>query len=167
MVDEVYFLPIEAGVTVLGTPIDAIRATEGRSIFNARLAEIDVQVARSRHADTAEQVIEAARTIGLPVILRAGFSLGGKGAATARTEDDVVRLAPRALGGGRGVLVKECLSGWKEIEYEIVRDGADDALTICNMENVDLMEIHTASRWWSRRPRRSTIPTTSCCATSP
>jgi len=132
-----------AGVKVLGTPPEAIRATEDRQLFNAKLAEIGVKVARSKHADTEGEVLAAAREIGLPVILRAGFSLGGKGAAIARTEDELTRLAPRALAGGHGVLVEECLSGWKEIEYEIVRDGADNAITVCNMENVDPMGIHT------------------------
>jgi len=131
------------GVRVLGTPPEAIRATEDRALFNAKLAEIGVQVARSRHATTPEEVTLAARAIGLPVILRAGFSLGGKGAAIARTEEELARLAPRALAGGTGVLVEECLSGWKEIEYEIVRDAADNAITVCNMENVDPMGIHT------------------------
>jgi carbamoyl-phosphate synthase large subunit len=132
-----------AGVRVLGTPTHAIRATEDRALFNAKLAEIDVKVARSRHAHSTDEVMSAAREIGLPVILRAGFSLGGKGAAIARTEVELARLAPRALSGGNGVLVEECLSGWKEIEYEIVRDAADNAITVCNMENVDPMGIHT------------------------
>jgi len=132
-----------AGVRVLGTPPEAIQATEDRALFNLKLAEIDVKVARSRHAHSEAEVMTAARDIGLPVILRAGFSLGGKGAAIARTEDELARLAPRALAGGTGVLVEECLSGWKEIEYEIVRDGADNAVTVCNMENVDPMGIHT------------------------
>ncbi|CAN5909995.1 carbamoyl-phosphate synthase (glutamine-hydrolyzing) large subunit [soil metagenome] len=132
-----------AGVRVLGTPPDAIRATEDRALFNAKLAEIDVKVARSKHASTPAEVLSAALKIGLPVILRAGFSLGGKGAAIARTEDELARLSPRALSGGNGVLVEECLSGWKEIEYEIVRDGSDNAVTVCNMENVDPMGIHT------------------------
>ncbi len=132
-----------AGVRVLGTPPASIRATEDRALFNAKLAEIDVKVARSRHAADVDEVVAAAREIGLPVILRAGFSLGGKGAAIARTEEDLIRLAPRALSGGTGVLVEECLSGWKEIEYEIVRDASDNAITVCNMENVDPMGIHT------------------------
>jgi carbamoyl-phosphate synthase large subunit len=132
-----------ACVRVLGTPTDAIRTTEDRVLFNAALAEIGVKVARSRHAASVDQVLTAAREIGLPVILRAGFSLGGKGAAIARTEQDIERLAPRALAGGNGVLVEECLSGWKEIEYEVVRDGSDNAITVCSMENVDPMGIHT------------------------
>ena len=132
-----------AGVRVLGTSPDAIRATEDRALFNAKLAEIDVKVARSRHAHSPAEVLSAALEIGFPVILRAGFSLGGKGAAIARTSEELERLAPRALSGGRGVLVEECLSGWKEIEYEIVRDGSDNAITVCNMENVDPMGIHT------------------------
>lgn len=132
-----------AGVRVLGTPPEAIEATEDRSLFNAKLAEIDVKVARSRHAATTAEVAAAAAEIGLPVILRVGFSLGGKGAAVAHTAADLERLAPRALAGGHGVLVEEYLAGWKEIEIEIVRDGADNAITVCGMENVDPMGIHT------------------------
>ena len=132
-----------AGVRVLGTQPDAIRASEDRALFKAKLAEIDVKVARSKHAHTLADVRAAALEIGLPVILRAGFSLGGKGAAIARTHEELENLTPRALAGGTGVLVEECLSGWKEIEYEIVRDGSDNAITVCNMENVDPMGIHT------------------------
>ncbi len=136
------------GVRVLGTPTTAIRATEDRELFNAKLAEIGVQVARSRHARSRDEITAAAHAIGLPVILRAGFSLGGKGAAIATTEDELSRIADRALASqngaeGAGVLVEECLSGWKEIEYEIVRDRHDNAITVCNMENVDPMGIHT------------------------
>jgi len=131
------------GVRVLGTQPSVIRATEDRQLFNAKLAEIGVKVAKSKHAHTEAEVLEAARAVGLPVMLRAGFSLGGKGAAIVRTEDELAKLAPRALAGGGGVLVEECLSGWKEIEYEVVRDAADNAITICNMENVDPMGIHT------------------------
>lgn len=131
------------GVRVLGTPTSAIRATEDRELFNAKLAEIGVTVARSRHARTSEEILEAARAIGLPVILRAGFSLGGKGAAIARDEEELARVASRALAAGSGVLVEEYLTGWKEIEYEVVRDANDNAITVCNLENVDPMGIHT------------------------
>jgi carbamoyl-phosphate synthase large subunit len=131
------------GVRVLGTPIAAIRATEDRELFNAKLREIGVKVARSRHARSAGEAADAAREIGLPVILRAGFSLGGRGAAIVHDERDLVPMATRALALGGGVLVEECLSGWKEIEYEVMRDEDDNAITVCNMENVDPMGIHT------------------------
>ncbi len=131
------------GVRVLGTPPDAIRATEDRELFKRKLEEIGVKVARSKHARSVEEVVAAAREIGLPVILRAGFSLGGRGAAIVLSEEDLAPMAARALAVGGGVLVEECLSGWKEIEYEVMRDAADNALTVCNMENVDPMGIHT------------------------
>lgn len=131
------------GVRVLGTPTSAIRATEDRELFNAKLAEIGVKTARSRHARTVSEAIDAAAEIGLPVILRAGFSLGGKGAAIVTEERELEAIAKRALAAGSGVLVEECLAGWKEVEYEIVRDVDDNAITVCNMENVDPMGIHT------------------------
>ncbi|MBL8609327.1 MAG: carbamoyl-phosphate synthase (glutamine-hydrolyzing) large subunit, partial [Myxococcales bacterium] len=131
------------GVSVLGTPIEAIRAAEDRKIFNEKLGEIGVKVARSHATTSPDAAREAARAIGLPVILRAGFSLGGKGSAIVRSEAELDVAIDRAFAGSAQVLVEECLSGWKEIEYEIVRDGAGNTITVCNMENVDPMGIHT------------------------
>ncbi|MSP61787.1 MAG: carbamoyl-phosphate synthase (glutamine-hydrolyzing) large subunit [Myxococcales bacterium] len=131
------------GVRVLGTQVDAIRNAEDRELFNRKLHEIDVKVARSFACATPDQAVTAAHTIGLPVILRAAFSLGGKGSAIIRNEADLVPAITRAFSGVPQVLVEECLSGWKEIEYEVVRDGHDDCITVCNMENVDPMGIHT------------------------
>jgi carbamoyl-phosphate synthase large subunit len=131
------------GVRVLGTSVESIRAAEDRKLFNENLAQIDVKVARSRAAHTREEAVHAAHEIGLPVILRAAFSLGGRGSSIVRSEDELERAVERAFAGAPQVLVEECLSGWKEIEYEILRDGCDNCVAICNMENVDPMGIHT------------------------
>lgn len=131
------------GVRVLGTQIDAIRVSEDRKLFVNKLNEIGVLVARSRALTTVEDAVKAAREIGYPVILRAAFSLGGKGSAIVGSEKELRPAVERAFAGVPQILVEECLSGWKEIEYEVVRDGDDNCVTVCNMENVDPMGIHT------------------------
>jgi len=133
----------EHGVSVLGTPVESIRATEDRKLFVDHLREIGVKTARSRACTTAGEAVAAARDIGFPVILRGAFSLGGKGSAIVRDERGIDAAVQRMLAGVPQVLVEECLSGWKEIEYEVVRDGDDNCITVCNMENVDPMGIHT------------------------
>jgi carbamoyl-phosphate synthase large subunit len=132
------------GVRVLGTPIKAIRDTEDRRLFCERLAEIGVKTARSVACATAAEARAAALKIGLPVMLRGGFALGGKGSGIVedvRSLDDAI--ARGFAGGVPQVLVEECLRGWKEIEYEVVRDARDNCITVCNMENFDPMGIHT------------------------
>ncbi|MFH0340765.1 MAG: carbamoyl-phosphate synthase (glutamine-hydrolyzing) large subunit [Chromatiales bacterium] len=132
------------GVRVLGTPIDAIRDTEDRHLFVERLAEIGVKTARSRACHTPDEARAAIREIGLPVMLRGGYALGGKGSGIVRVEAEIDAALRRALSGGvTQVLVEECLEGWKEIEYEVVRDARDNCVTVCNMENFDPMGIHT------------------------
>jgi len=131
------------GVRVLGTQVAAIRNAEDRKLFNEKLGEIGVKVARSRATGSHMEALAAAKEIGLPLILRAGFSLGGKGSAIVREESELGPAVERAFAGSAQVLVEECLSGWKEIEYEVVRDGQDNCVTVCNMENVDPMGIHT------------------------
>jgi len=131
------------GVRVLGTPVASIRAGEDRRIFAQKMAEIGVKTARSVAANSVDEALVAARQIGLPVILRGGFSLGGQGSSIIRREEDLRLRIERAFVGNPQVLVEECLSGWKEVEYEVVRDGADNCITVCNMENVDPMGIHT------------------------
>jgi carbamoyl-phosphate synthase large subunit len=131
------------GVRVMGTPIEAILATEDRQIFVNRLAKIDVKTARSQACTTPDEALVAARTIGYPVILRGAFSLGGKGSAIVHDESAAKKAVARAFAGVPQVLVEECLAGWKEIEYEVVRDAKDNCITVCNMENVDPMGIHT------------------------
>jgi carbamoyl-phosphate synthase large subunit len=130
-------------VRVLGTPVHAIRATEDRQLFIKELASIGVKTARSRAAASPDEARVAAQEIGFPLILRAGFSLGGKGSAIVSRPEELDAAVARAFAGVPQVLVEECLAGWKEIEYEVVRDAADNCITVCNMENVDPMGIHT------------------------
>ncbi len=132
------------GVRVLGTPIEVVRDTEDRLRFKQRLAEIGVKTARSEACDSPEEVRAAVRTIGLPVILRAAYSLGGKGSRICTTDAEIEEALLRAFASGTAqVLVEESLWGWKELEYEVVRDGRDHCITVCNMENVDPLGIHT------------------------
>ncbi|MBT8400768.1 MAG: carbamoyl-phosphate synthase large subunit, partial [Rhodothermia bacterium] len=132
------------GVRVLGTPVEAIRDTEDRQLFIERLSEIDVRTARSKACHNAEEVYAAVEEIGLPVMLRGAFALGGKGSGIVETEEELRDAVRRAFSGDQvQVLVEESLRGWKEIEYEVVRDGRDSCITVCNMENLDPMGIHT------------------------
>ncbi|MGQ0384069.1 MAG: carbamoyl-phosphate synthase (glutamine-hydrolyzing) large subunit [Gammaproteobacteria bacterium] len=132
------------GVRVLGTPVASIVDTEDRQRFIARLAEIGVRVARSRACGAPAEARAAALALGLPVMLRAGFSLGGKGSSIVQHEAALDVALRRAFAGGmRQVLVEEYLGGWKEIEYEVVRDADDNCIAVCNMENLDPMGIHT------------------------
>jgi carbamoyl-phosphate synthase large subunit len=132
------------GVRVLGTPVETVRDTEDRLRFKQRLDEIGVKTARSRACDSPDAVREAVREIGLPVILRGAYSLGGKGSAICETDEELTVALVRAFGGGTAqVLVEESLRGWKEVEYEVVRDARDNCITVCNMENVDPLGIHT------------------------
>ncbi len=132
------------GIQVLGTPIKTIRDTEDRHLFIERLAEIGVKTARSRACHSALEARAAIRMIGLPVMLRSAFTLGGKGSGIVHLETDIDPALRRAFSGGVAqVLVEECLQGWKEIEYEVVRDARDNCVTVCNMENFDPMGIHT------------------------
>jgi carbamoyl-phosphate synthase large subunit len=131
------------GVRVLGTPVATIEATEDRQLFIEKLDEIGVKTARSKAVRSPQEAVNAATAIGFPVMLRAAFALGGKGSGVARNEDECLTLASRAFVGVPQVLVEEYLGGWKEIEYEVVRDSSDNCVTVCNMENVDPMGIHT------------------------
>jgi len=132
------------GIQILGTPIESIRDTEDRRLFVERLTEIGVRTAHSRACHTLDAARSAIREIGLPVMLRGGYALGGKGSGIVRLEAEIEAALRRAFAGGlTQVLVEECLEGWKEIEYEVVRDARDNCVTVCNMENFDPMGIHT------------------------
>ncbi|MEJ7734170.1 MAG: carbamoyl phosphate synthase large subunit, partial [Polyangiaceae bacterium] len=132
------------GVRVLGTPIRAIRETEDRRLFVDRLNEIGVLTARGQACRSVGEARAAALSIGLPVMLRGGFTLGGKGSGIVDSEAALEEALKRAFAAGTPqVLVEECLRGWKEIEYEVVRDARDNCITVCNMENLDPMGIHT------------------------
>jgi carbamoyl-phosphate synthase large subunit len=132
------------GICVLGTPVRAILDTEDRQLFVDRLQEIGVKTARSIACGSQAAARRAIAEMGYPVMLRAGFALGGKGSGIVRREDDLDASLQRVFAGGvKQVLVEEYLGGWKEIEYEVVRDAADNCITVCNMENLDPMGIHT------------------------
>jgi carbamoyl-phosphate synthase large subunit len=132
------------GVRVLGTPIEAIQNTEDRRLFVERLDEIDVKTARGMACHSIAEAKLAAEEIGFPLMLRGAYALGGKGSNVVRKEADLDHALRRSFDGGiPQVLVEEYLQGWKEIEYEVVRDGRDNCIAVCNMENFDPMGIHT------------------------
>ena len=133
----------EQNVRVLGTTVASIRKTEDRAMFNAELKSIGVSVARSFACESVQSALDAAKSIGYPVIARGGFALGGKGSGRATNDHELTELLKIALVESPHVLVEEDLTGWKEIEYEVVRDRFDNCITVCNMENVDPMGIHT------------------------
>ena len=130
-------------VAVLGTPVESIRKTEDRALFNKELQSIDVAVPRSIACNTKDEAKKAATTIGFPLIVRAAFALGGKGSGRAMNTGELDEILDVAFVESPQVLVEEDLTGWKEIEYEVVRDCAGNAITVCNMENVDPLGIHT------------------------
>lgn len=131
------------GVQVLGTPVQAIIDTEDRELFVKRLDEIDVKTIKSHACETIEEVRLAAENLGYPVILRAAYALGGLGSGFCDNEEQLNRLAEKAFAFSPQVLVEKSLKGWKEIEYEVVRDRYDNCITVCNMENFDPLGIHT------------------------
>jgi len=130
-------------VRVLGTPTDTIRDTEDRDLFSKRLKEIDVKTARSRAVKTVEAAKQAAERLGYPVMVRSAYSLGGEGSGRVDSEKELVERLETVLQNVPQVLIEEYLQGWKEVEYEVVRDSADNCITVCNMENIDPMGIHT------------------------
>ncbi|HKQ29189.1 MAG TPA: carbamoyl-phosphate synthase large subunit, partial [Burkholderiales bacterium] len=131
------------GVAVLGTPIKTIVETEDRALFNARLAEIGVEVPRSGAAATLEEAIGLANEIGYPVMARVAFALGGLGSGLCANEAQLRERVGKGLAHSPQVLIEEYLVGWKELEYEVVRDRFDNCIVVCNMENLDPMGIHT------------------------
>ncbi len=131
------------GVRVLGTPIQTIRETEDRGLFKNRLNEIGGSLPRSEAVGSVEEALQAASVIGYPVMLRIAYALGGLGSGMCFDENELKRRASAAFSHTSQVLIEEWLHGWKEIEYEVVRDRHDNCVTICNMENFDPMGIHT------------------------
>jgi len=130
-------------VKVIGTPIQAIIDTEDRELFIERLNEIHVKTPRSRAVQSVSKASEAAAELGYPIIIRAAYTLGGQGSGFCTNEEELVRQASKALSFTSQILIEESLKGWKEIEYEVVRDQYNNCITVCNMENFDPLGIHT------------------------
>ena len=131
------------GVRVLGTPVRAIMDTEDRELFVKKLDEIGVKTIKSEAVNTVADALEAAERLGYPVIVRAAYALGGLGSGFCDNEQELVALTEKALSFSPQVLVEKSLKGWKEVEYEVVRDRFDNCITVCNMENFDPLGIHT------------------------
>jgi carbamoyl-phosphate synthase large subunit len=130
-------------LSVLGTPVSAIDATEDRQLFADKLREIGVKVPRSVAVTSRAEAVRVAREIGFPVMIRIAYALGGLGSGLCTNEQEVAELADKGFAYTNQILVEEYLRGWKEIEYEVVRDSHDNCITVCNMENFDPMGIHT------------------------
>ena len=131
------------GVRVLGTPVQSIIDTEDREIFNQKLSEIDVKYIKSEAVNDLENAVRAANELGYPVIVRAAYALGGLGSGFCDNDTELRALVEKAFAYSTQVLVEKSLKGWKEIEYEVVRDKYDNCITVCNMENFDPLGIHT------------------------
>ena len=131
------------GLKVLGTPVQAIMDTEDRELFVKKLDEIHVKSIKSHAVNNIEDALAAASELGYPVILRAAYALGGLGSGFCDNPDELIKLGEKAFSYSPQVLVEKSLKGWKEIEYEVVRDRFDNCITVCNMENFDPLGIHT------------------------
>lgn len=134
---------LDLGIRVLGTSVSSIKITEDRNLFKQSLREIGVKTARSQAVYSLDEALKAAKKIGYPIMLRSGFSLGGLGSGRVDTDSELTTKIEAALTVVSQVLIEEYLTGWKEIEYEVVRDLDGNTITVCNMENMDPMGIHT------------------------
>ncbi len=132
-----------SGVEVLGTQIPVIEATEDREIFSEKLKEIGESIALSYSATTTEEALKNANKIGYPVLVRAAFALGGLGSGFAANDEELKELAAKAFSVSNQILIDQDLRGWKELEYEVVRDCNNNCITVCNMENFDPLGVHT------------------------
>eukprot|EP01083_Nonionella_stella_P318116 1161256_1 len=130
-------------VRVLGTPIETIEMTEDRQLFATKLAQVNERVAPSATATSIAECVAVASRIGYPILLRSAFALGGLGSGFASNEGELRELASRAFASADQVIIDKSLRGWKEVEYEVVRDANDNCITVCNMENFDPLGIHT------------------------
>ncbi len=132
-------------VRLLGTPLESIKKAEERSLFKKLIQDIGEPIPDSITANSVDEAVQFAGKIGLPLIIRPSFTLGGTGGGVARTLDELKTITANGLSASltHQVLVEQCLFGWKELEYEVMRDAADNCITICNMENIDPMGIHT------------------------
>ena len=130
-------------VQVLGTPISVVIDTEDRQTFSDKLNEINEKIAQSVAVNTIEDAVVAAKDIGYPLMIRSAFALGGLGSGICHDEDHLRDMASKALSTSPQILVEKSMKGWKEVEYEVVRDAYDNCVTVCNMENFDPLGIHT------------------------
>ncbi|MEX0987113.1 MAG: carbamoyl-phosphate synthase (glutamine-hydrolyzing) large subunit [Bacteroidales bacterium] len=130
-------------VRVLGTPVQAIMDTEDRELFAGKLREINVKTPRSIAVTTVKDAHAASEKLGFPIIIRAAYTLGGQGSGFCGNREELQKLADNAFSYSKQILVEESLKGWKEVEYEVVRDKYDNCITVCNMENFDPLGIHT------------------------
>ena len=131
------------GLKVLGTPVSAIMETEDRELFVRKLGEVNIKTPRSIAVSGVDEALEAAEKLGYPVIIRSAFTLGGQGSGFSANSKELKILAAKAFSYTNQILVEESLKGWKEVEYEVVRDRYDNCITVCNMENFDPLGIHT------------------------
>ena len=131
------------GVKVLGTSIKTLETSEDRDLFAKALKEIDIPIAESIAVGSVDEALEAAETVGYPIIVRAAYALGGLGSGFANDAEELRNLSARSLTLSPQILVEKSLKGWKEAEYEVVRDGSDNCITVCNMENFDPLGVHT------------------------
>lgn len=131
------------GVKVLGTSIQTLRTSEDRDLFSKALKEINIPIAESIAVNTVGQALEAAKKIGYPIIVRSAYALGGLGSGFANNAEELANLSSRSLTLAPQILVEKSLKGWKELEYEVVRDAANNTITVCNMENFDPLGTHT------------------------
>ena len=130
-------------VKVLGTPVQSIIDTEDREIFAQNLRKINIKTPRSIAVTNIDDAMKASETLGFPIIVRAAFTLGGQGSGFCYNRDELLKLSANAFSYSSQILVEESLKGWKEVEYEVVRDCYDNCITVCNMENFDPLGIHT------------------------
>ncbi|RKF73828.1 Protein pyrABCN [Golovinomyces cichoracearum] len=133
----------ELGVKVLGTPLDTIITTEDRELFARSMESIGEKCAKSASATTVEEALRVVKDIGFPVIIRAAYALGGLGSGFANDERELIELCNKAFAASPQILIERSMKGWKEVEYEVVRDAHDVCITVCNMENFDPLGIHT------------------------
>ena len=131
------------GVQVLGTSIQTLRTSEDRDLFAKALKEIDIPIAQSVACNTVDEALAAAELVGYPIIVRAAYALGGLGSGFAVNEEELRNLSSRSLTLSPQILVEKSLKGWKELEYEVVRDKDNNCITVCNMENFDPLGTHT------------------------
>lgn len=153
-------------VKVVGTPVQSIINTEDREIFAGILGEINVKTPRSVACSTIQEARAAAEKLGFPLIIRAAYTLGGMGSGFSSNMDELNKLADNAFSYSPQILVEESLKGWKEVEYEVVRDRFDNCITVCNMENFDRWEFTPVSRLWWHLHKHFPTPNTTSCANS-